>query len=43
MGHLHDYDHISLLTHRDAPADHFPWIVNWLAEAERLPSALTGF
>lgn len=37
MGHLHDYDHISLLTHRDAPVDHFPWLVKWLAEVEDTP------
>jgi predicted alpha/beta hydrolase len=35
-GHLHDYDHISLLTHRDAPRDHFPWLEAWLAEVEAL-------
>jgi predicted alpha/beta hydrolase len=30
FGAKHDYDHIDLLTHRDAPTDHFPWIVDWL-------------
>ena len=34
MGHLHDYDHVTLLTHRDAPRDHFPWLARWLAEVE---------
>jgi alpha-beta hydrolase superfamily lysophospholipase len=29
-GFLHDYDHINMLTHRDAPRDHFPRIVKWL-------------
>jgi predicted alpha/beta hydrolase len=29
-GHLHDYDHINLLTHKDAVKDHFPMIVEWL-------------
>lgn len=40
MGHLHDYDHISLLTHRDAPLDHFPWITQWLTEAEERASSI---
>ncbi|KJV32773.1 esterase [Aquitalea magnusonii] len=30
-GHWHDYDHVSLLTHPDAPADHFPLVLEWLA------------
>jgi predicted alpha/beta hydrolase len=29
-GHLHDYDHASLLTHADAPRDHFPLVLRWL-------------
>lgn len=29
-GHLHDYDHINLLTHRDAPKDHFQLVLNFL-------------
>lgn len=29
-GNLHDYDHISMLTHGDAPADHFQFILRWL-------------
>jgi predicted alpha/beta hydrolase len=29
-GNLHDYDHISMLTHGDAPADHFQFIIRWL-------------
>ena len=29
-GHWHDYDHVSLLTHPDAPADHFPLVLDWL-------------
>lgn len=33
-GHLHDYDHIDLVTHRDAPKDHFPLILNWMKERE---------
>lgn len=31
VGHWHDYDHVSLLTHPDAPADHFPLVLEWLA------------
>lgn len=31
QGHWHDYDHVSLLTHPDAPADHFPLVLHWLA------------
>ncbi|MDN0073948.1 alpha/beta fold hydrolase [Crenobacter sp. SG2303] len=30
-GHRHDYDHVSLLTHPDAPDDHFPLVLDWLA------------
>ncbi|WP_434629763.1 alpha/beta hydrolase family protein [Chromobacterium sp. CV08] len=30
-GNLHDYDHVSLLTHPDAPRDHFPLVLDWLA------------
>ena len=30
-GHLHDYNHVSLLTHPDAPRDHFPLALDWLA------------
>jgi pimeloyl-ACP methyl ester carboxylesterase len=41
-GHRHDYDHIDLVTHRDAPADHFPMILEWMKERERtLTSPLT--
>lgn len=29
-GNLHDYDHINMLTHKDAQKDHFPKIVEWL-------------
>lgn len=29
-GNLHDYDHISMLTHPDAERDHFPRVVEWL-------------
>lgn len=29
-GFLHDYDHINLLTHKDAPKDHFNLVVNFL-------------
>jgi pimeloyl-ACP methyl ester carboxylesterase len=30
FGAKHDYGHIDLLTHRDAPSDHFPWIADWM-------------
>lgn len=30
QGYLHDYDHINLLTHPDAPQDHFLQIADWL-------------
>lgn len=29
-GHLNDYDHINLLTHKDAPKDHFNLVLNFL-------------
>lgn len=29
-GSLHDYGHISMLTHPDAERDHFPRVVDWL-------------
>lgn len=29
-GHLHDYDHINLLTHKDAPKDHFNLVADFL-------------
>ncbi|MBV8680345.1 MAG: alpha/beta fold hydrolase [Aquitalea sp.] len=31
VGHRHDYDHVTLLTHQDAPDDHFPLVLHWLA------------
>ena len=31
-GYAHDYDHINLLTHHDAPSDHFNTVVAWLRE-----------
>lgn len=33
--HLHDYDHINLLTHPDAVRDHFPMVVEWLKKHEK--------
>ncbi len=38
-GHFHDYGHVDMLTHPDAPEDHFPLLVEWLKndhEAVRL-------
>ncbi len=29
-GHRHDYNHVSLLTHPDAPHDHFPLALAWM-------------
>jgi predicted alpha/beta hydrolase len=34
-GNLHDYDHINLLTHPDAAADHFPLVAEWLQQHSR--------
>jgi pimeloyl-ACP methyl ester carboxylesterase len=31
-GYKVDYDHINILTHPDAPKDHFPEIVDWLKQ-----------
>lgn len=30
-GNLHNYDHVTMLTHKDAEKDHFPLVINWLA------------
>jgi pimeloyl-ACP methyl ester carboxylesterase len=38
-GNLHDYGHIDMLTHPDAPDDHFPSVADWLAA--RLEAATT--
>lgn len=29
---LHNYDHVSMITHRDAPMDHFPKVLSWLSK-----------
>lgn len=29
-GHLHDYDHVNMLTHPDAVNDQFPLVVEWM-------------
>jgi hypothetical protein len=31
-GNLHDYDHITMLTHPDAPDDHFQYVTQWLKQ-----------
>ncbi len=31
-GNMHDYDHVSMLTHPDAPRDHFQVVLQWLKE-----------
>jgi predicted alpha/beta hydrolase len=35
-GHLHDYDHINMLTHPEASDDHFPLVHSWLQEGRNL-------
>ncbi len=30
QGSLHDYDHLSMVTHPDAASDHFPLVLDWL-------------
>ena len=30
-GNLHDYDHVTMVAHRDAVRDHFPEVLAWLA------------
>lgn len=37
-GHAHDYGHIDMLTHVDAPHDHFRLVTSWLAGGYRLKS-----
>ncbi len=34
-GHLHDYDHINLLTHKDAVVDHFPLALDFLKKCSK--------
>ncbi|MGD9486621.1 MAG: alpha/beta fold hydrolase [Calditrichaceae bacterium] len=34
-GNRHDYDHISMLTHKDAVDDHFLAVLEWLRQNER--------
>ena len=38
-GHLHDYDHITILTHKDAARDHFPMIVKWFKSNSQVQPA----
>ncbi|MGC1510716.1 alpha/beta fold hydrolase [Ketobacter sp. MCCC 1A13808] len=35
-GNKHDYSHVGMLTHPDAVHDHFPFMVNWMSEMDRL-------
>ncbi|HOP63668.1 MAG TPA: alpha/beta fold hydrolase [Spirochaetota bacterium] len=30
-GNMHNYDHVSMITHRDAVIDHFPEVLEWLS------------
>ncbi|RMG36611.1 MAG: esterase, partial [Methanobacteriota archaeon] len=34
-GNLHNYDHITMLTHPDAPNDHFQYVLRWLREHQK--------
>ena len=36
LGNRHNYSQISMLTHPDAVHDHFPFMVNWMLEMNRL-------
>jgi pimeloyl-ACP methyl ester carboxylesterase len=36
VGNKHNYSHIAMLTHPDAVHDHFPFMVNWMLEMNRL-------
>lgn len=38
-GNRHDYDHINMLTHRDAADDHFPMVAEWLRRHDGRPAA----
>lgn len=31
-GNLHNYDHVSMITHKDAVIDHFPEVLKWLSK-----------
>lgn len=31
-GNLHNYNHVTMLTHKDAKKDHFPLVIDWLAK-----------
>jgi hypothetical protein len=35
FGCLHDYGHIDMLTHVDAPKDHFPKVADWLKAVDQ--------
>ena len=40
-GHRHDYNHVSLLTHPDAPRDHFPLALAWMrGDSDSVPENL---
>jgi hypothetical protein len=34
-GNQHDYDHITLLTHPDAPKDHFNEVIEWMRKNQK--------
>ncbi|WP_290578990.1 alpha/beta fold hydrolase [Ketobacter sp.] len=36
LGNRHNYSQISMLTHPDAVQDHFPFMVNWMLEMNKL-------
>jgi len=33
-GNKHDYDHSSLLLHKDCEKDHFPMVLDWILAKE---------
>ncbi len=42
LGNRHDYSQISMLTHPDAVHDHFPFMVNWMLEMNKLREEALG-
>ena len=41
-GHLHDYNHIDILTHHDAVKDHFPMVVKWFKKSAAVQPSAAG-
>ncbi len=40
QGHLYDYDHINMLTHKHACDDHFPAVADWLIQHAEVDTEL---